>query len=208
MLKFSEMGCFCPCCRRKPPEDPKDKQNPPEDRNERGTEDNMSTNSSTDDSHNSVPPFRPDFLGGNGEELPRHLGPIKQLYASTGYNLSIHSDGSIRGTNEPYNKWAVLELSSPATGEVRIRGVEANLYLAMNDRGRLYAKADRSADDNIFLEKYDFDSHYNNYISKKHADKNWYVGIKKSGKPKNASKTEKNQKAVKFLPRPPHPQST
>jgi fibroblast growth factor 1 len=43
--------------------------------------------------------------------------------------------------------------------------------------------------------------YYNTYLSRKYAHLGWYVGIKKSGKPKRGSKTKWGQKAIQFLPR-------
>lgn len=39
-----------------------------------------------------------------------------------------------------FNFSALLELHSVHFGEVQIRGLETNLYLAMNSKGRLYAE--------------------------------------------------------------------
>ncbi|KAG0423873.1 hypothetical protein HPB47_000364 [Ixodes persulcatus] len=133
--------------------------------------------------------FRPSFLGGKEEDnLPDHLGPVKQLYCRTGHNLAVFPAGTVYGTREPYNRY-----------EVRIRGVETGLYVCMDAEGNVYAKKDRLAEDGIFYEIYE--GGYNNYLSKLNKEKGWYLGIKKSGVPKPGHKTARGQKAVQFLPR-------
>ena len=60
----------------------------------------------------------------------------------------------IAGVREAFNPYAVLELSlaSEYAGEVRIKGLETGLYLAMSSEGRLYAESDPSNDATIFIE--------------------------------------------------------
>lgn len=56
-------------------------------------------------------------------------------------------------------------------------------------------------DECYFLERLE-ENHYNTYMSQKHQDQRWYVGLKKNGKPKAGARTHIGQKAVFFLPRP------
>lgn len=109
-----------------------------------------------------------------------------------------------------------------------IRGTEAARYLAMNDEGRLYGSVSKRrhlhggrdgsltatakltincarpqpavTDECYFLEKLE-ENHYNTYVSRKYQDRNWYVALKKNGKPKLGPRTHVGQKAVFFLPR-------
>ena len=58
----------------------------------------------------------------------------------------------------------MLELS-PATlevGEVRIKGLETGLYLAMNAEGRLYTEEDPKNESTIFIES--AEGHYLTYL--------------------------------------------
>ncbi|XP_077563636.1 fibroblast growth factor branchless isoform X4 [Haemaphysalis longicornis] len=147
--------------------------------------------------------FRPSFLGGRDEDnLPDHLGPVKQLYCRTGHNLAVFPAGTVFGTREPYNRYAILELLSHDIGQVRIRSVETRLYVSMDAEGRVYAK-NRMDEEGIFYEMYE--GGYNLYLSKLNKDKGWYLGIKKSGVPKPGPRTKRGQKAVQFLPRAPRP---
>lgn len=51
-----------------------------------------------------------------------------------------------------------------------------------------------------FLEKLE-ENHYNTYVPQKYQERNWYVALKKNGKPKLGPRTHIGQKAVFFLPR-------
>lgn len=147
--------------------------------------------------------FRPSFLGGRDEDnLPDHLGPVKQLYCRTGHNLAVFPAGTVYGTREPYNRYAILELLSHDIGQVRIRSVETRLYVSMDAEGRVYAKS-RMDEEGIFFEMYE--GGYNLYLSKLNKDKGWYLGIKKSGAPKPGPRTQRGQKAIQFIPRAPRP---
>lgn len=53
----------------------------------------------------------------------------------------------------------------------------------------------------LFLERLE-ENHYNTYTSKKHAEKNWFVGLKKNGACKPGPRTHYGQKAILFLPLP------
>ncbi|PRD24100.1 UNVERIFIED_CONTAM: Fibroblast growth factor 20 [Trichonephila clavipes] len=72
--------------------------------------------------------------------IPGHVGKEKQLHSATGYNIVIDGEGNVYGTREPYNHEAILQINSRAAGEVQIKGKKSNLYLAMNDKGKVYAE--------------------------------------------------------------------
>ncbi|KAF2362239.1 Fibroblast growth factor family [Trinorchestia longiramus] len=127
----------------------------------------------------------------------------KQLFCMTGYNITVQPDTRVRGTREHYNLYAILEVRAVGKGEVQIRGVDAGLFLAMSRKGRLYGEPDEYKENTVFVET--LSGAFYNYLSRKYAHHGWYVGIKKSGKPKRAHKTEYGQRAVQFLPRHPYP---
>ena len=57
------------------------------------------------------------------------------------------------GVREAFNPFAVLELT-PANlevGEVRIKGLETGLYLAMDSDGRLYPEPDPKNESTVFI---------------------------------------------------------
>ena len=89
-------------------------------------------------------------------------------------------------------------------GEVRIRGVETGIFLAMNENGKLFGTENVDDDSTVFVEELISDR-YLVYLSKKYAHMGWYVGIKRDGNPKNGKKTfyPWGQKAILFVPRKP-----
>lgn len=210
-MSYQYCCCGCYCCR---PKQRPTEQDPglnmagnEEDNSSAGNPGATGTTSADPDPDaGGMFDFRPPFLDDkNDGGLPSHLGPVKQLHSATGYNLAIDPTGKVYGTREPYSEEAVLEVSSHAPGEVRIKGKSAQMYVAMNERGRIYAEADPESPNTVFIEKYE--DGWNYYVSKVHEDKVWFLGIKKSGKPKKGDKTRHGQKAVKFIPRPAYPRS-
>ncbi|XP_006003277.1 fibroblast growth factor 1 [Latimeria chalumnae] len=125
----------------------------------------------------------------------------KLLYCSNGgYFLRIPPDGKVEGIRERSDKYIQLQMNAESLGMVSIKGVEAGQYLAMNTNGLLYGSQSLT-EECLFMEKME-ENHYNTYRSKTHADKNWYVGIRKNGSIKPGPRTHIGQKAVLFLPLP------
>ncbi|XP_072866708.1 fibroblast growth factor 1 isoform X2 [Chlorocebus sabaeus] len=93
-----------------------------------------------------------------------------------------------------------LQLSAESVGEVYIKSTETGQYLAMDTDGLLYGSQTPN-EECLFLERLE-ENHYNTYISKKHAEKNWFVGLKKNGSCKRGPRTHYGQKAILFLPLP------
>ncbi|XP_037069913.1 fibroblast growth factor 1-like isoform X2 [Pollicipes pollicipes] len=149
-----------------------------------------------------VPPFPvPPFVIPNEEHGGEHtyVGKRKQLYCRHGVNLAVLPGGQVAGTQEPFNKYAVLEVTAVDLQEVRMRAVETGLYVAMDGRGRLYGERDADQIGCIFVEQ--LDGGYLTYLSKKNAHWGWYLGLKRSGRPKPGPRTRWGQKAVQFLSR-------
>lgn len=145
-----------------------------------------------------------------GTETWRHLHPVRpnvplhgnkmQLFSKTNYNLAVYADGSVRGTRDDTDLHSLLEIiTAGIPGHVRIQGILTKLFVAMDGRGRLYGEPNMSEEGTVFIES--FQGSYNSYLSRKFSHMGWYLGIKKSGKFKNGSKTTYRQKAVLFLPR-------
>ncbi|XP_068182229.1 putative fibroblast growth factor 1 [Antennarius striatus] len=124
----------------------------------------------------------------------------RRLYCMNGgHHLQIQADGTVRGQRDDGDAHTVLRLKAVDRGVVVIKGTEAGRYLAMNDEGLLYSSGTVS-DECYFLEKLE-ENHYNTYRSHKHQDRNWYIALKKNGKPKLGPRTHIGQKAIFFLPR-------
>uniref|UniRef100_A0A1A8QSM9 Fibroblast growth factor n=1 Tax=Nothobranchius rachovii TaxID=451742 RepID=A0A1A8QSM9_9TELE len=123
-----------------------------------------------------------------------------QLYCMNGgYHLQILPDGTVQGQREDRDVHTVLKLRAVDRGVVVIQGTETERYLAMSEEGRLYGSR-AVTDECYFLEKLE-ENHYNTYQSQKYQDNQWYVALKKNGKPKLGPRTHIGQKAIFFLPR-------
>ncbi|XP_068441687.1 putative fibroblast growth factor 1 [Clinocottus analis] len=123
-----------------------------------------------------------------------------RLYCMNGgHHLQILPDGTVRGQRDDGDAHTVLKLKAVDRGVVVIHGTEAGRYLAMSDEGRLHSSP-TVTDECYFLEKLE-ENHYNTYASQKYQDRNWYVALKKNGRPKPGPRTHIGQKAIFFLPR-------
>uniref|UniRef100_A0A8I3WGH3 Multifunctional fusion protein n=1 Tax=Callithrix jacchus TaxID=9483 RepID=A0A8I3WGH3_CALJA len=105
-----------------------------------------------------------------------------------------------RYSPRPTSSLVQLQLSAESVGEVYIKSTETGQYLAMDTDGLLYGSQTPN-EECLFLERLE-ENHYNTYISKKHAEKNWFVGLKKNGSCKRGPRTHYGQKAILFLPLP------
>ncbi|KAM8974490.1 fibroblast growth factor 1 [Pelodytes ibericus] len=125
----------------------------------------------------------------------------KLLYCSNGgYFLRILPDGVVDGTRDRDDLHIKLQLNAENAGEVYIKSTESENYLAMDSSGLLYGSLSVN-EECLFLETLE-ENHYNTYKSKKYADLNWFVGIKKNGTSKRGCRTHYGQKAILFLPLP------
>ncbi|KAM3626230.1 uncharacterized protein V6R79_025135 [Siganus canaliculatus] len=155
--------------------------------------------------------------GGRGG-VYEHLGGAprrRKLYCATKYHLQIHSNGRIDGSLEESNPFSIMEITAVDVGIVAIKGLFSGRYLAMNDKGRLYASE-------VFNRECEFverihELGYNTYASRHHstehqlppgsgkrrasAMRHWYVSINGKGRPRRGFKTRSTDKASLFLPR-------
>ena len=87
-----------------------------------------------------------------------------------GYLLTIQNDGTVKGTPDEAsysataanaastekgnsNQNAILEFTpTDPPGAFRIRGIASNLYLSMDNKGRLYGESDRANGATVFAE--------------------------------------------------------
>uniref|UniRef100_A0A8C6WJJ2 Fibroblast growth factor n=1 Tax=Neogobius melanostomus TaxID=47308 RepID=A0A8C6WJJ2_9GOBI len=154
-------------------------------------------------------PRRRRDAGGRGG-VYEHLGGAprrRKLYCATKYHLQIHPNGKIDGSLEENNPYSIMEITAVDVGVVAIKGLFSGRYLAMNDKGRLYASE-------LFNKECEFverihELGYNTYASRhhstEHAKRQWYVSINGKGRPRRGFKTRSTDKASLFLTtRPSH----
>ncbi|XP_046721936.1 fibroblast growth factor 2 isoform X1 [Silurus meridionalis] len=138
---------------------------------------------------------------------PGHFKEPKRLYCKNGgYFLRINPDGRVDGIREkndpnsktPFKKYCKvrLQLQATAVGEVVIKGISTNRFLAMSSEGRLFGTK-RATDECYFFERLEANN-YNTYRSRKYP--NWYVALKRTGQYKSGANTGPGQKAILFLP--------
>ncbi|XP_063053844.1 fibroblast growth factor 3 [Engraulis encrasicolus] len=163
--------------------------------------------------------------GGRGG-VYEHLGGAprrRKLYCATKYHLQIHPNGQIDGTLEENNPFSILEITAVDVGVVAIKGLFAGRYLAMNNRGRLYASESFNKECE-FVERL-HELGYNTYASRhwstlsrgrtssssgssrvRHRprpspERLWYVSINGKGRPRRGCRTRRTERASLFLPR-------
>ncbi|XP_020783484.1 putative fibroblast growth factor 1 [Boleophthalmus pectinirostris] len=138
--------------------------------------------------------------------LPDYRSLTRLYCMNGGHHLQLLPDGTVQGQRDDGDVHTFLKLKAVDIGVVVIFGKEAGMYLAMNSEGRLYS-CPTVSEECHFLEKLE-ENHYNTYQSKKFKEMNWYVGLKKNGKPKLGPRTHIGQKAIFFLPRQVHDSET
>ncbi|KAK2490804.1 hypothetical protein MC885_011761 [Smutsia gigantea] len=152
--------------------------------------------------------------GGRGG-VYEHLGGAprrRKLYCATKYHLQLHPSGRVNGSLEN-SAYSILEITAVEVGIVAIRGLFSGRYLAMNQRGRLYASESYNAECE-FVERI-HELGYNTYASRLYrtvpggpgaprqpsAERLWYVSVNGKGRPRRGFKTRRTQKSSLFLPR-------
>ncbi|KAJ0002338.1 hypothetical protein NQD34_002134 [Periophthalmus magnuspinnatus] len=165
-------------------------------------------------------PRRRRDAGGRGG-VYEHLGGAprrRKLYCATKYHLQIHPNGKIDGSLEENNPYSIMEITAVDVGVVAIKGLFSSRFLAMNDKGRLYA-SETFTRECEFVERI-HELGYNTYASRHHsteqplptggaegsrrrasAKRQWYVSINGKGRPRRGFKTRSTDKASLFLPR-------
>lgn len=70
----------------------------------------------------------------------KHYGRRMKLYCRHGYNILVFPNGTVSSSDDDKDSHCIMEFTSMSPGHVRIKGVEANLFLAMNKNGLLYGE--------------------------------------------------------------------
>ena len=89
------------------------------------------------------------------EIQPRRLSYSVNVLVILSLSTHLGVDASLSSPHpKTEDKFTVLEFTpSSPPGAFRIRGVESDLYLAMDEKGRLYGERDRLSDSALFTEQ-------------------------------------------------------
>ncbi|XP_015266671.1 PREDICTED: fibroblast growth factor 6 [Gekko japonicus] len=122
----------------------------------------------------------------------------RKLYCNVGigFHLQIFPDGRISGVHAE-NQYSLLEISTVQRGVVSLFGVRSALFIAMNQKGRLYGTA--TFQDECKFRETLLPNNYNAYES--YAYRGSYIAISKYGKVKRGCKVSPAQTVTHFLPR-------
>uniref|UniRef100_H3CXN3 Fibroblast growth factor n=1 Tax=Tetraodon nigroviridis TaxID=99883 RepID=H3CXN3_TETNG len=123
---------------------------------------------------------------------------LRRLYCNVGigFHIQVLPDGKITGAHNE-NKYSLLEISSVDRGVVTLRGLISGLFIAMNDKGKLYGSGHYS-NDCRFKESL-LANHYNAYESA--AYPGMYIGLSRTGKTKRGNRISPTMSMAHFLPR-------
>ncbi|XP_051891038.1 fibroblast growth factor 4A-like [Pristis pectinata] len=123
---------------------------------------------------------------------------VRRLYCNVGigFHLQITTDGQISGAH-PENQYSLLMISTVELGVVSLYGVKTHAFIAMNNKGRLYASTDFN-NECEFKERL-LPNRYNVYESK--AYPGMYIALSKHGRAKRGSKVTPTLRVTHFLPR-------
>ncbi|NXK04962.1 FGF6 factor, partial [Herpetotheres cachinnans] len=122
----------------------------------------------------------------------------RRLYCNVGigFHLQILPDGRISGVHNE-NQYSVFEISTVERGVVSLFGVKSALFIAMNNKGKLYGTA-------VFQDECKFKetllpNNYNAYES--NAYHGAYIALSKHGRVKRGNKVSPAMTVTHFLPR-------
>ncbi|NXF84843.1 FGF6 factor, partial [Eubucco bourcierii] len=122
----------------------------------------------------------------------------RRLYCNVGigFHLQILPDGRISGVHNE-NQYSLFEISTVERGVVSLFGVKSALFVAMNNKGRLYGTA-------VFQDECKFKetllpNNYNAYESNAYCGA--YIALSKHGRVKKGNKVSPAMTVTHFLPR-------
>ncbi|RXN25666.1 fibroblast growth factor 6 [Labeo rohita] len=123
---------------------------------------------------------------------------VRRLYCNVGigFHLQVLPDGKINGVHNE-NQYSLIEISTVARGVVSLFGVKSELFVAMNNRGRLYGTA--TFKDECKFKETLLPNNYNAYESSVY--KGFYVALSKHGRLKRGNKATTAMTVTHFLPR-------
>ncbi|XP_075715955.1 fibroblast growth factor 6 [Rhinoderma darwinii] len=122
----------------------------------------------------------------------------RRLYCNVGigFHLQVLPDGRINGVHNE-NPYSLIEISTVERGVISLFGVKTNFFVAMNNKGRVYAS--RTFQDECMFKEILLSNNYNAYESKIYPGS--YLGLSKHGKIKRGTKISPAMTVTHFLPR-------
>ncbi|XP_065114136.1 fibroblast growth factor 13b isoform X1 [Paramisgurnus dabryanus] len=137
-------------------------------------------------------------------EEPQLKGIVTKLHSRQGFHLQLQADGTIDGTKEEDNSYAIFNLIPVGLRVVAIQGVQTKLYLAMNNEGYLYT-SEHFTPECKFKESV-FENYYVTYSSmiyrQQQSGRGWYLGLNKEGQIMKGNHVKKTKAAAHFIPKP------
>ncbi|XP_047441742.1 fibroblast growth factor 4A-like [Mugil cephalus] len=134
----------------------------------------------------------------DGEYL-QGIKRLRMLYCNVGigFHIQVLPNGKITGVHSE-NSYSLLEISPVERGVVTLFGVRSSLFIAMNDRGKLYGSQGYYNDECKFKENL-LANNYNAYESATYTG--MYIGLSKIGKTKRGNRVTPTMTMTHFLPR-------
>ncbi|XP_072259197.1 fibroblast growth factor 6 [Pyxicephalus adspersus] len=122
----------------------------------------------------------------------------RRLYCNIGigFHLQVLPDGKINGAHNE-SPYSLLEISTVERGVISLYGVKTEYFIAMNNKGRVYASA--TFQDECKFKEILLSNNYNAYESQLY--KGAYLGLSKHGKIKRGTKISPAMTVTHFLPR-------
>ncbi|XP_069544546.1 fibroblast growth factor 4 [Brachyistius frenatus] len=123
---------------------------------------------------------------------------LRRLYCNVGigFHMQVLPDGRITGVHNE-NRYSLLQISPVERGVMTLLGVRSGLFVAMNQRGKLYGSPHFN-NECKFREKL-LANNYNAYESA--AYPRMFIGLSKNGKTKRGSRVSPAMTVTHFLPR-------
>ncbi|XP_029469406.1 fibroblast growth factor 22 [Rhinatrema bivittatum] len=124
----------------------------------------------------------------------------RQLYSATNFFLHIHQSGRVEGKRWKDCPNSVLEIRSVNVGVVAIKSVPTGLFLAMDQRGKLYG-TELYSPNCKFKERIE-ENGYNTYASLpwRHRGRPMFISLNGRGRPRRGRKTRRKHLSTHFLP--------
>ncbi|TKS71963.1 Fibroblast growth factor 4 [Collichthys lucidus] len=123
---------------------------------------------------------------------------LRRLYCNVGigFHIQVLPSGKITGVHNE-NRYSLLEIAPVERGVVTLFGVRSGLFIAMNNKGKLYGSGHYN-DESKFKENL-LANNYNAYESA--AYPGMYIGLSKTGKTKRGNRVTPTMTMTHFLPR-------